>query len=571
MVATSGRLRRALVGVGIAGAVLGGQLVGPASAAPSAAVPGVLQRTAAVATADALPTVQVDGIVWSQVMLGNTVFAAGSFTQARPAGKPVGDPSSTPRKNLLAYSITTGKLNTTFAPKALNGEVRALALSADRKTLYVGGAFTKVGTSKRLRFAALDARTGALRSMAPAFSSRVNAIGVAGANVYLGGWFRSVNGSARSRLAAVSATSGKLTRWAPKASSEVNALVPTPDKTKIIIGGAFDKIGSTSAPGMGAVDARTGQSRPWLINKVVKDFGPKSAILSLVADNDTIYGTGYAFGGGNFEGAFAAAPADGKIRWLQDCHGDSYSVAPIGQVVYVVGHAHHCSNIGGPPDTSPRNKWYRALAMTKTARGTVARNSQLGAHYGNFAGQPAPALYNWFPHLSAGTVSGATQAAWSIVGNSSYLSAGGEFPAVNGVQQQGLVRYAVPTLAPRRQAPQWKDETTAPRLTPQGADAVEVSWQTNMDRDDRVLTYTLHRDGTPVKTTTVSATFWARRTITFVDGGRVPGTRYRYEVVTRDGDGNTVTSPAATITTPLPPGPSPTTSSSSTPAPAPAG
>ena len=36
--------------------------------------------------ADSLPTVQIDGVVWDQLVVGNTVYATGSFTSARPAG-----------------------------------------------------------------------------------------------------------------------------------------------------------------------------------------------------------------------------------------------------------------------------------------------------------------------------------------------------------------------------------------------------------------------------------------------------------------------------------------------------
>ena len=65
-----------------------------------------------MATADALPTVQIDsGIVWSQDMVGNIVYAGGSFSNARPAGAAKGT-SLTPRGNLLAYDIRTGQLVT---------------------------------------------------------------------------------------------------------------------------------------------------------------------------------------------------------------------------------------------------------------------------------------------------------------------------------------------------------------------------------------------------------------------------------------------------------------------------
>ena len=36
-------------------------------------------------SADPLPTVQINGVVWQQVIIGNTVYAAGRFSTARPA------------------------------------------------------------------------------------------------------------------------------------------------------------------------------------------------------------------------------------------------------------------------------------------------------------------------------------------------------------------------------------------------------------------------------------------------------------------------------------------------------
>ena len=53
-----------------------------ASVADSAPVDPTDPKTPVTATADALPTVQIDGVVWQQVVVGNTVYAAGNFSNA---------------------------------------------------------------------------------------------------------------------------------------------------------------------------------------------------------------------------------------------------------------------------------------------------------------------------------------------------------------------------------------------------------------------------------------------------------------------------------------------------------
>src|SRR4051794_6697861 len=37
-----------------------------------------------------LPTVQIDGVAWTQAIVGNTVYVGGAFTTARPAGSAPG-------------------------------------------------------------------------------------------------------------------------------------------------------------------------------------------------------------------------------------------------------------------------------------------------------------------------------------------------------------------------------------------------------------------------------------------------------------------------------------------------
>src|SRR4051794_14794092 len=117
--------------------------------------PPVQQRNALTVSDTPLPTVQIDnGVVWSQAIVGTTVYAGGSFSNARPAGAARGT-NLTPRSNLLAYDITTGRLISTFAP-SLNGQVKVVRASPDGTRLYVGGSFTTAGGATHSKIAAIS-------------------------------------------------------------------------------------------------------------------------------------------------------------------------------------------------------------------------------------------------------------------------------------------------------------------------------------------------------------------------------------------------------------------------------
>ncbi|HEY8790490.1 MAG TPA: PKD domain-containing protein [Actinopolymorphaceae bacterium] len=87
----------------------------------------------------------------------------------------------------------------------------------------------------------------------------------------------------------------------------------------------------------------------------------------MTSDADGVYGSGYVFGAnGNLEGSFRADNNTGAITWIEDCHGDTYSVFASTDAVYVAGHPHYCGNIGGFPQTSPNWTFYHSIAFSKT-------------------------------------------------------------------------------------------------------------------------------------------------------------------------------------------------------------
>jgi hypothetical protein len=524
---------------------------GLAGAATSTADTRPPSGTPATVSADALPTTQVDGVVWSQVVVGNTVYAGGSFTTARPAGAAPGR-STVKRANLLAYDIRTGVL-ASFAP-VLNGQVLAVTASPDGKRLYAVGDFTVVNGARRSRVAAFDTATGKLvTTFAPSLNASVKTVAATASRVYVGGTFTVANGVARSHLAALAPATGKLLSWAPPANGQVLAMVVAPGGASLVVGGRFTTLGGKGAYGLGALSTTTGGTLPFRANATIRDAGSQAAIMSLTTDGKRIYGTGYVYGSvGNFEGTFAANPSNGALIWVADCHGDTYSAFARGGVVYTVGHAHFCGNIGGFPETTPRT-YHRALALTTAATGTVAKNTT--GKYANFGGLPAPSLLTWFPTIPAGTYTGQSQGAWSVAGNASYLVLGGEFPSVNGHAQQGLVRFGVSSLAPNKVGPVGTAADFDLQSSVLSSTQLRLSWRVTWDPDNRTLTYRLLRsEGSAPPAQVYQAafgySFWRLAIGGFTDTQVQPGHTYTYQVTATDPFGNVARSAAVTVTIP---------------------
>ena len=317
----------------------------------------------------------------------------------------------------------------------------------------------------------------------------------------------------------------------------------SPDGTRVIVGGGFTTLNHSSAIGMGALSTATGASLPWLATSRIRDGGSKCGINSLKADGNYIYGSGFAFGCGNFEGVFVADPNTGALVVANDCHGDTYDTFPVGQVVYSVGHAHSCQWIGAFPDSNPRKTNLRhALAFTNYPTTT---NSGPDSYGWDFRGVGASSLLQWYPEMTAGTFTGQSQAAWTVSGNADYVALGGEMLTINGTKQQGLVRFARRDLAPNARGPVRAPSPPAPTATVQNGTNVRVQWQSAYDMDNASLTYDIYRSGTstPVGSVTQNSNFWTYPTLSFTDSG-IPGGTYTYTVRARDALGNVLSLPA---------------------------
>ncbi|MGC5224155.1 PKD domain-containing protein [Micromonospora sp. DT81.3] len=560
------RLRTAIVGITVSAVVATGIVVGVAAPASAAEpIPGIApieQRDpATTVTADALPTVQIDsGIVWAQAIAGDTVFAGGSFSNARPAGANPGQ-SLMPRSNILAYNINTG-VATSFAP-VIEGTVKSLAVSPDGKILYVGGTFQKVNGQTRFNVAAFDVATGALSTtFRPAIGgSYVNAIVATNSTVYFGGLIGAAGGVARKNLAAVSASNGATLGWAPTTDLQVDTMVLEPGGGKLIVGGRFGTVNNAPQRGLVALDLSDGSILPWSAPATVKNgvaatdgSAGKAGIWALTADANAVYGTGWVFANkyvGNLEGMFAAEAGSGAIRWIADCHGDHYGIFSDGNTVYTTNHEHDCQTAGGMPQAYPAPGNVRhATAYTAAAKGTLTTSPSVNDIYADWGGYPAPAAVNWFPDWVTGTASGQGQAGWTATGNSQYLLVGGEFPYVNGQRSQGLARFAKTPSTGAKQGPRLSGVNWTPTARSVSAGTARVAIPANWDRDDLNLTYELYEQGktAPVATTTKKSTYWDTPSVILTATGLPAGATRTYRVVARDGDGNTANSASVAVT-----------------------
>lgn len=519
------------------------------AAAAESTVPPMVDNPANAVTAAPLPTAQINGIAWDQVIVGNTVYVGGEFTSARPAGAALGTNES-PRQNLMSYNLTTGVM-TSWAPN-VNGRIRVITASPDGSRLYIGGAFTTVNGQPRNRVAAFNTSDGSLvANWAPVVGADVFGIAVGSSAVYLGGWFSSINGVARTRLGAVSVSSGALTAWAPTADFTVQSLGLTQAEDRVIVSGGFSAINGVAAPSFTSLDAVTGEVYPFAVNQVINnsainaDSGQGAGVTSIKVVGNSVFATGWSYYRGNFEGMVKVDAYTGQIQNLMECRGDTYDAVPFKGLIYTVSHHHRCDGIGGFPQATPWT-FQHSDAVTEQVTGQV----QL-----NFPGQPAGSYVNWFPTwrpAPAGTGSNAQQAGWSTEASGDYLAIGGEFLMINGIAQQGLVRFGTHAVAgASTSTPAAPAAEMVPTLRNISETSTRLSVKSQWDRDNMTLTTNIFRldvsTTVPIHSFTGESTFWNRPVLSWVDTGLTTGQTYTYRVQFVDADGNKRTSAEVSI------------------------
>lgn len=349
----------------------------------------------------------------------HVVYAGGYFTRMYFKGH------CYVRSHIGAVSSSTGK-PTAFRPD-INGAVRSLALSPDKKILYVGGSFTRVNSVTRMNIAAFRTSTGRLTRFAPKVAGTVVAIAATSYRVYLGGTISQVNGRRRTEAAEVT-TTGKLTAWAPVLDGWVRALLISPDKSRIFLGGGFHHVNGATYEGLGSVNPVTGTNEPFR-NGLIPTYhdGRVSQATSLATNGTWIFAGAEGTGTRAFDGTLAFRPDSGRLVWRNTCLGATQTILYLRGVLYKGSHAHDCSSAGGFGPIRPHWGPHHLLAENPI-------NGELLSWGTSARSVPQP-----IPDTNGGVRSELGPFAFATDGL--HLFAGGDFTTVNTRRQEGLARF----------------------------------------------------------------------------------------------------------------------------------
>ena len=283
-----------------------------------------------------------DGRVYAIARGAGRIFVGGVFTQALPPWGSSGSP--VPRLQLLALDAATGNLDTAFNAQLNGDEVRALAVSPDGTTLYIGGRFTSAGGSPAKNLAAVSTTTGQAKpGWRGGADQEVLSLETRGSTVFVGGKFSTITDAAgnhaRPVIAALNAGDGSLiSGWDPSltgcASNRrgcigpfAEAMAVSSDNTTLYVGGAIDHADGHACT-ICAIDPDTGV--------VSTAFTPPNSreVFALTTDSGKVYA---ALGGGGGAG-MAFDGVTGRQLWEVRGDGNFQGVAVLGGVVYFGGH-----------------------------------------------------------------------------------------------------------------------------------------------------------------------------------------------------------------------------------------
>ena len=360
----------------------------------------------------------------------------------------------------VAHIKADKTLDTAFNPDPA-GLVRALVLSPDGTTLYIGGDFEGFGDDKLgpKRLAAIDTATGQHTDWDPKAPDNVRALAISkdGAILYVGGDFHDPStigaaaGAVRNHLAALLTSDGTVTDWNPDAGARVQTMALKGNGNVLYVGGNFHLIGGQPRNNAAAIKTTdTGTIKPW-------NPDANGVVFTLVVRGGTVYAGGnFTHIGGADRNRVAALAANTGIAttWNPDANSTVQAIAVSASTVYIGG---LFAFINGNPQTGVSRNNLAAVDRTSGAvlpwnpnfngpngkdGGTVLALARQGNKLyagGKFDSVGGAVARNYLAAFDAATGSLRTDInpsadgpvyALAAVGNQVYV--GGEFPSFQG-------------------------------------------------------------------------------------------------------------------------------------------
>ncbi len=258
-----------------------------------------------------------NGIVYSVLRSGNTIYMGGDFTAFGPKsgqGVPV--------------DLTTGKANLKI-PKVVG--IVNVSIADGNGGWYIGGSFSTVGAVGRGNVAHILASGMLDMNWNPLANTSVRSLALIGNVLYVGGDFVNIGGVTRFRIAAVNATTGAVLAWNPNASGSVRSIVATP--TSILVGGSFTSIGGQTRNRIAALDPVTGLALSW-------NPSAGSAVRTIVVKGTACYvGGDFTTIGGQTRNRLAQLDltTGAATSWNPNMNNTVYCLAVTDTTVFAVG------------------------------------------------------------------------------------------------------------------------------------------------------------------------------------------------------------------------------------------
>lgn len=220
---------------------------------------------------------------------GSTLYMGGDFTCVNS------QTTADVRNRIAAFSTAgAGTLVPGFNPNA-NGTVEDLLLAPGETTIYAGGAFTTIGGASRNQFAEItlaDGTATALDAGIAGAPETVYTIALSSdeSTIYIGGdsELTTIGGQPRQYFGEINATTGAVTDFYPAFNGNVYAIAVDSVGEEVYIGGSFTGMNRASIQHLLAVDT----SDSSLVVAFNPEPGDAVRSLALSSDNALLYAGG---------------------------------------------------------------------------------------------------------------------------------------------------------------------------------------------------------------------------------------------------------------------------------------